>query len=438
MAVVLLCASQNGCDKKIAQGDKKLTRGGDKPAVIMVGAAGTGKNVDGEVEPNHEVPQVLEPGKSIVGILDGSEDVDRYSLVATQTGLLFATVEGGGKADLILSLANTTGAVLAKSDRGPAGTMEGVSGYAVEAGSTYQLVVGEFLGRKARKAGGRKGESAPYQLRWQINEDAEAGFEREPNADDSGASEILIGETRSGFIGWARDVDLWRMPVTGFDDIASGGGRALHIVLTPAPGVAPQLSLLSGAGEVILETRAGKGQELAIHNLVPSVGADFFLLRVSGKPSNPEDGYTLRIDVADQTPGTEVEPNGKPEVATPIGGGDELELLVARGDVSLGDVDFFRLASASYDRVLELQLRGPSHADLDISVIAESGAILASSAIESVGSAEALTSVPIAAGQAPLLRVLAKVVQGTAEYELTMSLVRGTVAPATQPLEELE
>ncbi len=434
--IALFLASQTACDKKITQREKKLTRGGDKPAVIMVGAAGIAKNVDGEVEPNNEVAQVLQPGMGIVGILDGSDDVDRYSLVAGQTGLLFVTVEGGGKADPTLNLLDASGTVLAKSDRGPAGTMEGLAGYGVEAGSTYQLVVGEFVGRKARKAGGRPGESAPYQLRWHINEDAEAEFEREPNADSDGASEILSGETRNGFLGWSRDVDLWRMPVAGYDDIGAGPKRALHIVLTPPPGVAPQLSLLSASGEVISERRAGKGQELAIRNLLPSVGADFYLLRVTGKPSNPEAHYALRIDVGELRPGTEREPNDSSEAATPIAG-DEAELLVVRGDLSLGDIDFFRIAAASHDRVLELQLRGPSHADLDVSVVAESGAILASSAIDSVGTPEALTSVPVAAGQAPLLRVLTKTVQGTADYELTMSLVRGSVTSIAQPVDPL-
>ena len=438
LALASVASAATGACGKDAAEQQNLTRSGDKPAVVLVGEQQAKANSVAEVEPNSDVgeAQPLPVGSAVGGILQGSTDVDRYSFVAATTGLVFAEVSGGGEADLTLSLHDGSGGELAKSDRGPAGISEGIPGFGVEAGVSYQLVVGEFVGRKLRKAGGRVGDSAPYSLEWSIREDAEPGFEREPNADITGASEILGGEERRGYIGWNGDKDLWRMPITGFDDVVAAGAGAskpaLHIVLSPVPGVATQLSLLTATGDVLAERRGAKGQEVAIRNFLPEVGAEFYALQIAGKPSNPVESYMLRVDTVEIGPGTEEEPNDTLALATPIGG-DDSSLLLARGEVSMGDVDVFRIMPVSHDRILDLQMRGAGHADLDVTVVAESGAIIASAAADVVGGIEALSRVPVSAGQSPLLQVTAKTLQGPADYELSISLVRGTAPPIAPP-----
>ncbi|MCP4449528.1 MAG: hypothetical protein GY811_29975 [Myxococcales bacterium] len=440
LALIATAAVLGGsCDKDKAP-QQRLTRNGDQPAVIIVGAPRNTANSIAEVEPNHEVSaaQALVEGSSVRGVLDGSEDIDRYSFVAAESGLLFAEVSGGGAADLTLSVANSSGAVLAKSDRGPAGTSEGLPGFGVESGTSYQIVVSEFVGRKLRKAGGRKEPSAEYVMSWRVSIDAEEGFEREPNTEVSGAVQILTGEEGRGFVGWSGDLDLWRMPAPGSGEVVAASQRAskeaLHIVLSGLPGVSTELSLLSADGRVIATRRASKGQEVAIRNFLPAVAANSYLLRVGGKPSNPDEHYALRIDAVEIDPGTEEEPNDTLALATPLGG-DDSTLLLARGEVTRGDVDTFRLSPVNYDRILELRLSGPSDADLDIAVVAESGAIVIESLSEGSGVSEALSQVPVGAGQSPFIRVSPKTVEGPAEYELSLSLIRGTAPPIAPPID---
>ena len=422
------------CDKGAAE-EQQLTRSSNKPAVVLVDETMESANSIAEVEPNEDVatPQPLEVGKAMVGTLDGSADVDRYGMKAQFSGLLFASVQGGGDADLVLSLQNSAGEALAKSDRGPAATTEGIPGFGVEAGQDYQLVVEEFVGRKLRTAGGRKGPSGRYQLSWSLAEDAEPGFEREPNAEPAGASEILLGEERRGFVGWNGDQDLWRLPVVDTDVVAPEGVReGLHMVVSAVPGVALRLAVLSDAQDLLAERYAGKGEEVALRNFLPSVGVDSYTIRIAGKSSNPEESYMLRVDTAQLAPGTETEPNDSLDKATLIAAGDAT-LLVARGEVTGGDTDYFQLATVSYDRILELRLSGPRHADLDISVVSESGAVLAEGLTVGAGIAETLTQIPVGQGLSPLLRIRSKTSKGPAAYEMSLSLVRGTAAPILRP-----
>lgn len=435
---LLLCGVALACSSRDAPEQQKLTRAPGQPAVVVVGATETSnKDALSEVEPNGELGEalLLAGGASAKGVLDGSKDVDRFSFLAPTSGLLFAFVRGASPADLTFSLQDKAGGVLAKSDRGPSGTAEGLAGYGVEAGATYQLVVGEFVGRKLRKAGGRGGPSGEYRVDWRIQEDTEPGFEHEPNAEERGASEVPIGEGRKGFLGWGGDVDLWRLPITGFGELAGSGGaqpkEALHIHISAIPGVATRLRILAAGGETILERQARKGEELSVRNFLPAVGADSYSLRVSAKASNPEESYELRVEPGEIAPGTEEEPNDEQQRATQLGGGDAT-LLLARGELSGGDVDYFQIAQAGYDRILDLRLSGPSHADLDTAVIAESGAVIIEATTAAAGTGETLSKIPIGRGLAPLIKVGAKELRGAAAYELSLSLVRGT-APALAP-----
>lgn len=438
-AQALLVCSGAGCTSKDAPEQQKLTRNSGQPAVVLVGVTNTSnKDALAEVEPNGELGEalLLAEEKAAKGVLEGSKDVDRFSFLAPKAGLLFASVKGASPADLTFSLHDTAGSVLAKSDRGPAGTTEGLAGYGVEAGVTYQLVVGEFVGRKLRKAGGRSGPSGEYRVEWRIQDDAEPGFESEPNADETGASEVIIGEERKGFLGWGGDIDLWRLPITGFDEVSGNAAalpkEALHVHVSAIPGVATKVAILAAGGETILERQARKGEELSVRNFLPAVGADTYSIRVSAKASNPVESYALRVESGEISPGTEEEPNDELQSATQLGDG-EATLLLARGELSGSDVDYFQIAQVGFDRILELRLTGPSHADLDTAVIAESGAVIVEASTAMAGTGEILSQIPVARGVAPLIKVSAKALRGAAAYEVSLSLVRGTAPALVQP-----
>lgn len=431
-----LVALTASCGKS-KRDETKLKRSGDGPAVVVLGAEATPAGLAQELEPNDPSPQAVELGAGVQGRLDGAQDVDRYSVVVSERGMLFVLAKGGPDADLIVELFATDGKRLAISDRGPATFSEGIAGMALDP-NTYQIVVTEFTKKKLRKSGGRQGISEPYQLRAELRIAPEQGFELEDNGESAGASEILVGEERYGFLGWQGDVDLWRLPITGFDTVdASEGARpALHIVLSAVPGLETKLRLRSSDGALLLERRSATGQEVAIRNFVPEVSAESYLIEVLSSRSNPEDSYVLTVQDAQLARGTEEEPNDTLESATQLQG-DAGTLIAASGELCLGDVDVFSVMPAPEERILEVEVVAPGDAKLEIAVIAESGAVLGTLTSTQAGAPLKLSNVPVPANMVPMIRVLPSGLKTPADYRLTLSLVAGhapKTAPAVAPI----
>lgn len=437
--VVLFCFS---CGKDKSK-NTELRRERDQASVVIVGASEGGGSQIKESEPNNEPAQAqaLAMGSAASGSLDGSLDLDRYLVSAEIEGLLFAKLDGAADADLKLELHDSEGKLLARSDRGPAGTVEGVRGYWLDAPARYQLVVSEFTKRKHRKTGGRQGASAPYRLQVTHRPSPEQGFELEANDDLEGAMEVGAGEERYGHIGWAGDSDWWRMPVAGFADVLVGAPEvaetarrpALNIVISGMERVSTRLELVDAAGELVASRISAPGQEVAIRSFVPDLSAEFYVVKVQAKRSNPEENYTIGVELTELANGQEEEPNDELEQATPLGS-DLGDLILASGEVCLGDVDMFSLSPASMNRAMDLRLDGPSDADLNVSVVAESGAILAQSEQAGVGISETLQAVNVPPNSSPVIIVRAKKVVMPAAYKLSLSVTEGQGAAQASAL----
>ena len=431
-ALALACISC-GKDK---ERETKLRRSGDNAAVVVVGAeeANAGLGLAKEQEPNNESGQAqgISLGAGVTGSMDGSTDVDRYQIDVSEEGQLFVRIEGAEDADLILELQKVDGSTLAVSDRGPKATVEGVAGYWVEAGMSYQLVVREFTKRKLRKTGGRTGASSPYRLTAKVETAQKQDFELEPNEDLEGAKELGLGVSAHGYLGWSGDVDWWRIPVTGFTELSVEGDghatRVLDIAVTGTTRVATVMELSSSAGEPIVTLTAAQGKEVALRSLVPAVTADFYILKLHAKRSNPEESYQVRVDSRERSPGEEEEPNNTIELANTIA--SEVGVLAkASGELSLGDVDMFSLEPAEMNRSMDLRLEGPSTADLSVSVVSESGELLAVSETPGVGQGETLQAVNVAPNSSPVIIVRATKVDLPAGYKLSVSVTEGQGIP---------
>ena len=78
---------------------------------------------------------------------------------------------------------------------------------------------------------------------------------------------------------------------------------------------------------------------------------------------------------------------------------------------------------------MEVELSVPGDAMLDLSVLAESGAVLGAVQSTERGGTLRLVSIPVMANVAPAIRVQPKDLKGPASYKLTLSLVAGHAPP---------
>ncbi len=446
LIAALLGMTAFGCSKD-KERETKLRRSGGKAAVVLIGAEEElGESVK-EAEPNNELEQAqgVPLGTVVTGSLEGSLDLDRYELLGVVEGTLFVKLDGAEDADLKLELQKADGSSLARSDRGPAGSSEGIAGYWLEDKGEYQIVVSEFTKKKARKAGGRKGPSARYRLRLEHKSSAEQDYELEPNEDLEGAKEVGAGQEGFGYIGWAGDSDWWRIPVSGFSEVvvdsaegdAPASQRALDIVVSGMDRVATAMQLTTATGDLLVSCTATAGSAVSFRSLVPDATADFYILKLGAKRSNPDENYRLSIEEAVVARGNELEPNGTLDSASPLVNEDGV-LSIAKGEASLGDVDMFALAPAAMNRSLDLRLEGPVDANLDLSIVTDRGAVVARSEEGGVGASEAVTAVNVLPGQSLTVIVRAKKVVMPAAYRLSYSASEGQGVPQTLVAPEVE
>src|SRR5690606_3945866 len=125
----------------------------------------------------------------------------------------------------------------------------------------------EFIRKRRRKDAPepRTGPSPVYELAIEHLAEPPPGQEREPNEDAAGAAEILVGDEVSGYVGWARDVDVWKVSVEGFIEQYS-----LDLDLSGVPGVTWTLEILDSGGALVLRRKGDKDSGLSVRNLVPA------------------------------------------------------------------------------------------------------------------------------------------------------------------------
>lgn len=386
------------------------------------------------------------------GRMDGPGDVDRYRVKVEQPGALTVTVSGLATVDLIVELHDAAGAVLAKSDRGGAKISEGIGGYPVTAGS-YDVVVRAFeKPSKAKKAGkgGKDAKSAKagsgagsaaaagsasaagpvvivepseeYEVIASFLDAAALAAagptgerqELEPNPDAGTAGDLAIGEVAAGLIGWAGDVDVWKISTE-----VLAGNNALDLELSSIEGVTLTLEVRDGMSRPQTVRKGGRGQPVTLRGYVPKVPEGtppILYVAVSGDRSHPQLGYALKVSARMVSDSEELEPNDKPELAQPfISSSEEAPSYEGDGGSTLharwqpGDVDCFAIPTAAAKRRVVVTVSAADSPTANLAAELLVGERVMATSDEPAGKLEQL-EVDVPAGARAVVRVRAPAV----------------------------
>jgi hypothetical protein len=395
-----------------------------------------------EKEPNDDPATAMPLAGGASGALDGEHDVDAYSLAVTTPGMVAAKVTGVADVDLKLELRDARFALVVTADRGPAGAPETLPNAPVEKG-TYFLVVREIPKKRKKPPKGSKdasvgrvGPSATYELTAQMIDKPGDDAEREPNDDEGTANDVAIGAAATGYIGWGGDKDTWKLQI---EALAEGNG--LDLSVTAVSGTALSMEVTDAAGRTLVKTSAGVGEPLTLSSLSPRLApgqAAVELIRITGKPANPDDPYTLTIATRLLDLDEEAEPNDRTSQSNPLRFGVEDQGSM-RGRAAPGDTDTFQLSASTSSTSLDVALDAPPGIDVALDAIANSGADLGKADRGGPGVAESL-HVDIPAGTLVYLELTAKAdktARAAGPYQLRWSLTEsagGAAPPSSDPL----
>ncbi len=420
--LVVAIASLVACD-----GKKKQKRTGDAAPVVMVptpvfdgGAAGTSTD---EVEPNDsvDVATPLALGQAARGKIEPETDADYYRIEVTQAGAL-TVLTNMVDADLTVDIEDGSGNTLAKSDRGGARVREGVPNLGVTPGK-YIAIVRKKPPAPVKKPKLKKGQTPPpppppgppvsYEITATVAAPA-ANAEHEPDDDRGTANDLIVGDVAQGFLGWAADVDLWKLSVETLS-----AKNTIDIEVGAVDGVALTLELADGIGAPLLVRKAPKGSPLVVRGVMPVVASGappFHYLTIKGDKSNPETAYNLKVTAKPVETDVELEPNDTPEkpMAFPT------DRKSINGAWTAGDVDCYAIAADVAPRTVEVSLV-PSEIDLSVDLLVD-GKVIAKSEAAGKGANEKL-SASIPANATAIVRVRAAAeatATGEGTYELTI------------------
>jgi hypothetical protein len=465
-AVGLCLAWLSACSDGPGQSAKHLPRQGDASLVVYVEAPDD-RSVEfiEEVEPNGEPDQATPVAlgtlsgmlSGVRGALDGETDSDVYQLNVERDGFLSARLSGVENVDLLLEVLDAKGEVLAISDRGPAMTVEGVPNFHVTAGR-YYVAVREFVkkrpkpkkpkktkrGKKAAEpvVEGRQGLSPVYELvlgSWPKNQPRQ---ENEPNDNRELANEVLLGDQVTGYMGWARDADVWKLSLEGFT-----AHYGLNIELTGVPGASLQLQIFDERGGKVLERAADKDAGLSVRNLVAVAGessadsddaarapaSGFYYVQVSARRSNPVDAYQLRMNTRLLEPDEEIEPNDEPKDAQILELDHDGAESTRRGHLTPSDVDRYALTAGVEPLSLSVLCAPLSDIDVKLEVTVD-GATLGSSNEYRQSGKESLPDLRLQAGRTAIISVSGEgELEGEAGYQLSVITESASGPPLGSP-----
>lgn len=394
----------------------------------LVDDAGASSAIE-EIEPNDgdDVATALAPGATVRGRIEPDADVDRYRVEVAEAGAMVVELTGIDGVDLALELADGAGAVIGRSDRAGARVREGLPNVGVAPGRYVLTVRGKKIaaGKKGKRAkapvdAGVATQPAPvYELTARIQPIGQ-GAEREPNDDRGTAAELIVGDTVTGYVGWAGDADVWKLSVETLSD-----KNALDVQISAVEGVGLELEITDGIGTVLATRKAPRGQALLVQNMLPVVaeGAPpFYYLTVSGDRSNPETSYTLHATAQVLGPDPELEPNDNADKPQMIAA----DRTVVHASWTPGDVDCFTLAPAEAERTVEFSIDTPADIDLAAEILVD-GTSVAKADKGKKGVLEKI-SAPVPAGAKVVLRVRNPDTKATiaAKYDVTVAESSGT------------
>lgn len=390
--------------------------------------AGHGPAAD-EIEPNDgdDVATVLALGATMHGKIEPETDIDRYRIDVTAAGALSVMLETHDGLDAVLEIADASGTVIARSDRFGPRTREGVPNLGVTPGRYTAIVAAKRpppaapprrrttrrpAPEPARPVGG------PYEITAAMVT-IPAGAEHEPDDDRGAANDLIVGDTGSGYIGWAGDADVWKISVE-----ALSAKNALDIELSAVEGLALSLEVSDGIGQSITTRKGPRGGPLVIRGFVPALaqGAPpYHYLTVRADRSNPETAYQIRVTAKLVAPDAEIEPNDTPETATQV----PLDRKSLHAQWTTGDVDCFAMPPADTQRTFDVALDTPRDVDLALDLLID-GKLIEKVDHPGKGAAEKLV-MTIPPGAHAVLRVRGADAPGEGSYEI--SFTESTASP---------
>jgi hypothetical protein len=430
LVALAACSSEAGSDVTLRRSDK------DAPAVVEVeGSAQIDLAAAREVEPNNTADKAtpLELPVAVAGVLESPKDIDMFTLVPPRSGALVVSVDEVDGIDVIVELADAAGKVLVTADRGPARTTEGIPNYPVAKGEPVVVVIKELerksrRGKKAKSKKGAEGDEParpPYRVEVRMLEGAPDDLEREPNSEVAAARTVLLGDRPSGYLGWNKDVDLWKLSLQGF-----GANNLVDLSIEGIDGVTLELELSDAEGKTVLERSGARSGALYVRGLkVPET--PFLIARLSGKRSHESQRYRLHFATRHRDEGAEVEPNDSGKQATELTGEAS---GTATGHISGEDVDFFTIEPVDEPVTLTVEVEGPAGIKMSLEAWAGGKSLGTETG---VGKAE-LFGLSLAAGQRVRFKVSASGVSGDpAAYVVTwMHAKPDAVDPGDQPVDD--
>lgn len=338
-----------------------------------------------EKEPNNDgaTANAVSTETIIAAALTDASDLDVYAIEVAQPTTLAALVAPEG--DACLTVRDAEGHLLAKSDRGGKGVTEGVPNLWVPAGR-FTIEVSAFAPKPPKRAkltkppakgpskGAESSAAAPaigpgfrYEFAARFPVQLAESAEVEPNGERTTASSIVLGDASLGWIGWAGDLDVWKVDVEAFD-----AQTALDIECSAVDGGAPTVTVMDAAGKTLVRRVGAKSQPLWLSGLVWPAGtaANTVYVSVSAERANPVAPYRLNLQARGLAVDEEREPNDI--VSTPM----PLALAEAvRGTWTVGDTDYFVLAPAPSDGRIMVALQGPAELELVAALAVEAFAV---------------------------------------------------------------
>ncbi|MBI4511618.1 MAG: hypothetical protein HY698_18430 [Deltaproteobacteria bacterium] len=413
----------------------KLSRVADAgPAVMVVDHSPSGAVITQEREPNDtgEGVSAIPFPLAARGTIGKGGDRDVFLAEVPYQGILAARLSGISDADLVFEVRSAQDKLLALSDNGPKGIVEGVPNLVLGPG-TYRLVVREFekpsRDKTSTPAPLRTSPSTPYLLEASLGLVPALGHEAEPNDGSAFAGILPPGQPREGYVGWRKDRDTWRVPLEGI-----GEDQALSVDVTGLPGVPLTVSISDGT-EVILVTRSGKaGEAVALRNIAVRPGEPAFFVVVTGPRGNLDERYSVHVSTAPFQLDEEEEPNDTPTQAAPLSEVPSADSGIRVGFLVTGDKDYFRLAPSPTARTLHVTLEPPPDVDATLALVSEAGKeIVPALDVGKKGAKEHLQGVHVPEDAPVLVRITAKGIGNpTMRYRLRWSAVMAT-EPALLP-----
>jgi hypothetical protein len=425
---------------------------------------------DSEREPNGDSKQAQPIASAVIaGQLSNADDVDMYALTVTEKS--HVNIAASSLGDLVITVRDAAGKVVAKSDRGGAKVQEGMPNLALDSGR-YTIGVTTFVQadkkakvdkakdkRKADKAienepnkNSALNASIGYELSAGLSTTPPvAGAEFESNGEPATSNELFLGDSVTGYVGWANDVDVWKLSTEGL-----AARNAIDVEVSGVDGLQLSLMVADAVGRPMTSKQSAKGRGLTISGLVPTVTTNappFCLVFVRADRSNPVNQYRLVVKARLLSSNDEQEPNDTDDSAQPMTVDAESALVAT---ISGDDVDSYSVAPASRSRslkvtttpkakmniVVQARIGGPQDGASQANALErESRSNQRAQAIGGIvsanhkgeGSAE-VVSFELPAGAAAVIRVSGKDRRQEGGYEIRATDTSTDAMPPEQPL----